>query len=618
MKIRKKLLLSLMIPSINKDFSTAYKITLSAVLIVGILLINFSLAKTKKNFVRKISNDGEQIEKIISSDLDYIRYQMYYTAGLIKMSGSNDYQILKVLRSFNTGINSQTDVAVAWNTFSWINRYNKLTVDGTAGIIRQPIDLTNRDYLAQTTKNGEKLVFGKTVIGALSQRSIVPAGMGIFSDYGTYLGTLVFGLDIDRILTKINRVIDKEPIGVVILRDGEIAFTSDNFGNEKLLQIQPLVDKIIKGEILPNGLALSQNLFTKGDAFIYYQKIRNYPLDLILVYDSEQSYNRIFNLFLKESAIIFAIILLLVVLFKRLYQRIVQPVSQLAEFAKKISERDFSYSINAPRNKELRHLHSTLLLVKDSFEREEILLNKLEIANKKISVENFNKSEFLAAISHDVRNPLSAIISFAHLIQDDSSASKEEIKEWGKDIENCATEILQFINDLMDVNQIASGEFSVDMSHKIDVAEIIRRSIRINRDFARRRQIELISHISNDLPLINLDPRRIKQILVNLISNSIKYSKENTKVEIIAQKIYQNNATKLQIIVKDRGFGMTEEQVEMAMQKYVCIENENSKKVDSFGLGLPLVKQLVEAQHGQMNVESVVGAGTMIALTFLL
>jgi signal transduction histidine kinase len=168
----------------------------------------------------------------------------------------------------------------------------------------------------------------------------------------------------------------------------------------------------------------------------------------------------------------------------------------------------------------------------------------------------------------------------------------------------------------MDVNQIASGEFSIDLSQKVDIAEIIRRSIRVNRDFAQRRRIEIVSQVAAEIIPINLDARRMKQILVNLISNSIKYSKEDTRVEVTAKRISENSRPKLQIIIKDHGFGMTEEQVKKALQKYGRIQNENSDKVDSFGLGLPLVKYLVEAQNGKMEIESVAGVGTIITLTF--
>ena len=112
--------------------------------------------------------------------------------------------------------------------------------------------------------------------------------------------------------------------------------------------------------------------------------------------------------------------------------------------------------------------------------------------------------------------------------------------------------------------------------------------------------------------LIHLDAKRTKQILANLISNAIKYSPEKTEIKICCKE----NQKLLEITVSEQGFGMTFSQIQTAFQKYQTIENPNSGKVDSFGLGLPITKQLVELQHGTIEVRSKVNAGTEIILRF--
>ena len=602
-------------PSLTKDFILAYRIAVVGIFFAGCLFIRFSINQEQKKIENNLISSTEKIEKVITGDLDYIKYQMYYTSQQIKLINADEKRIKTLLAAFVTNLNNQVDVAVTWNAFSWINKNNYLSVDGAAGGILKPVDMSNRDYLKITQYDYDKLIFGNTVSGALSQRQIVPVGMGISSSDNSYLGTLVFGFDIERILAKIEKVTSSENVSFVVLKDGDLAFVSNNFDRD-LSFLNELSNKFTKNSQEQGSRIIStQGIFTKNSNFIYAKKIKNYPLELVLFYDNKTYYEQILNLFLKEFLLLLTIIFACVILFRQIYKRIVDPISKLSKFAVKVSERDFSFNLEKPSSRELLDLYNTLNLVKEAFEKEEILLRKLEIANQKISTENFNKSEFLAAISHDIRNPLSAIASFSYLLQD-SDAKKEEIKEWSKDIENCANEVLQFINDLMDVNQVASGEFSIDLSHKIDIVDIVKRSIRVNRDFASRRKIEIDSHIAEDISGINLDHRRMKQVLVNLISNSIKYSKENTKVQIELKNIFEDSRQKLQIIVKDHGFGMDQEQVKKAMEKYGVIENENSGKVDSFGLGLPLVKKLVEMQNGIMEIDSTVGVGTKVVLTF--
>ena len=160
------------------------------------------------------------------------------------------------------------------------------------------------------------------------------------------------------------------------------------------------------------------------------------------------------------------------------------------------------------------------------------------------------------------------------------------------------------------------GLFRVSLTKSIDVKNVIERSVKLNYGYAMRSNIVIQSEVAGDVTMIKLDEKRMKQILTNLISNAAKYSSPRTSIKIIAKRILENESEFLQIIIVDQGFGMTKEQIITAFQKYKTIQNPNSGKVDSFGMGLPIVKQLVELQNGVIEVESEVGKGTKIKLIF--
>jgi signal transduction histidine kinase len=136
--------------------------------------------------------------------------------------------------------------------------------------------------------------------------------------------------------------------------------------------------------------------------------------------------------------------------------------------------------------------------------------------------------------------------------------------------------------------------------------------VRLNYDYALRRHVEFLVNIQGHIKLINLDAKRMKQILMNLISNAVKYSRAGSSVTIDAKVI--NHA--LEISVIDQGFGMNEEQLKIAFTKYGTIANENSRHVDSLGLGLPITKQLIEVQNGTLEVKSEIGKGTEMKMRF--
>lgn len=258
---------------------------------------------------------------------------------------------------------------------------------------------------------------------------------------------------------------------------------------------------------------------------------------------------------------------------------------------------------------------------------EETIANKsafLGFKNSTLSTQNsssinINSSEFLSAIVHELKTPLNAIISFSEILKEDLSNpdSALECMDYLKEINIAAVEMNELIHDILDVKSPSnSGNFSVDLSNAIDLSDIIKRSIKLNYGYSLRRNISLKTEITTVLKPINLDTKRMKQILTNLISNAVKYSPRQSEVKITARNLSENNREFLEICVIDQGFGMTQDQVQTAFQKYQTIQNPNSGSVDSFGLGLPITKQLVELQNGSLEVKSEINQGTEIKLKF--
>jgi len=226
--------------------------------------------------------------------------------------------------------------------------------------------------------------------------------------------------------------------------------------------------------------------------------------------------------------------------------------------------------------------------------------------------------DFINSVVHELRNPLNAIVGLADILKNEGiyQISCKEREEYLRDISESARELNDMINDLLDIGSINSGSFSINLNNKVDIKDLVRRIVKLNFDLALKRKITLKSQVADDVEVIKLDAKRMKQILANLISNSIKYSPQNTEVTISAKNIVKDKRKFLQIIVADQGFGMTADQVTRAFQMYQTIQNPNSGTVDSFGLGLPIVKHLVEAQNGDIEVKSEPNKGTEVVLRF--
>lgn len=235
---------------------------------------------------------------------------------------------------------------------------------------------------------------------------------------------------------------------------------------------------------------------------------------------------------------------------------------------------------------------------------------------------SFSSLEFISAICHELKTPLNAIVGFSEILKEDVNNPKmlKNCVEYAQEINAAAIDLTDLVHDLLDVGQASSGNFSVNLSQDIDVHDVIKRSVRINYDYALKRNISIDKCISDEVKPIKLDAKRMKQVLTNLISNAIKYSPIHSEIKILANNVvatFSGSTTMaLEIAVHDCGFGMTEEQIEIALSKYGTIQNPNSRTVDSFGFGLPIAKQLVEAQGGKIEIKSKIHEGTVIKIIF--
>ncbi len=609
--------------SLTKDFILIYRASLLAVFFAGAFFVKFSIDQKREKIEEEVFAAAEQVEKSITYNVDYLTYQIYYAAIQIKGKDSvvETKKIKKILSSFVNSVNSQVDISITWNTFSWIDKNGQLLVDGVSGIVTKPVDLSGRDYLKITSKVPDTIVFGNPVIGMVSQRFILPVGMGVFSKKNHYLGTLVFGLDINRILEKIDKAVPREDFSFIIIKDSKVAFVSNNLQDKDSSFIEAQIAKYeLKQESLDvEQIVSSQNLFSKSSGFVSVRKIKNSPLKVLVFYDKEKSYQQIFDVALRQLFLMLLLLFSCAVLFQIIYKKIVKPISELSQFALKISQRDFSFTIDRPRGKELLDLYNTLNSVKAAFGREEVLLKRLEITNSNLSKANEAKAEFLSKSSHDIKNYIFGIYGLAKLILD--KKNKAQIRENDdlqmiEIISDQSAELMHFVEDLLDTSQIDSGEFSLEKIRECSVKDLIERIVLLNKSLALRNKVSIQTNIENNLPQLKCDPRRMKQILTNLIANAIKYSNAKTNVTVSAQYLAQKN--QIYIEIADEGIGMTKEEVEMLFSGHGkdIDKSDVNREIDSHGIGMSIVLKLVKLHHGEIKIDSQKGLGTRVKLHF--
>jgi signal transduction histidine kinase len=235
----------------------------------------------------------------------------------------------------------------------------------------------------------------------------------------------------------------------------------------------------------------------------------------------------------------------------------------------------------------------------------------LRRAKEEAELASRTKTEFLANMSHELRTPLNAVIGFAEIMRGAVFGPLGDARygEYAADIRDSGQHLLNLINDLLDVSKIEFGKVEL-CEETVDLTGIIDSCMRLMRDRADQAGLELAAHTPPDLPYLRADGRRLKQILLNLMSNAVKFTPSGGRVTVRARLAEGG----LEIIVADTGIGIAPHDLAKALQPFGQIDSRMSRKYQGTGLGLPLTKSMIELHGGSLRLESVVGRGTTATL----
>ncbi|MEQ8588032.1 MAG: histidine kinase dimerization/phospho-acceptor domain-containing protein [Thalassobaculaceae bacterium] len=227
------------------------------------------------------------------------------------------------------------------------------------------------------------------------------------------------------------------------------------------------------------------------------------------------------------------------------------------------------------------------------------------------------KSEFLALVSHELRTPLNSVLGFSELIQrqlDDRAdpPDPQQLSDYAASIHDSGTQLLTLVNDILDLSRIEAGR--MEMSPEwIDTVATTRTIVELMRDPATKQRLSLESRVDAETPMLKVDPRRYRQMLMNLLSNALKYTEEGGEIRIDASR---RKDGWFEIVVSDTGVGMPASDIAIALSPFGRTGDPLTRRLAGAGLGLPLVARMMQLHGGRLAIESAVGAGTRAILRF--
>ena len=242
-------------------------------------------------------------------------------------------------------------------------------------------------------------------------------------------------------------------------------------------------------------------------------------------------------------------------------------------------------------------------------------MNELVRAKSAAESANQAKSSFLASMSHELRTPLNAIIGFAEVMELESFGplgGDGRYQDYTKSIREAGGHLLSLINDLLEHSRIEAGKLDLHET-EIDVANVVDEVMRLIEPNAGKAGVALAAESAADLPRLNADRRLVKQVVINLASNAIKFTDRGGRVRILTAL---ETDGRLALSIIDNGIGMTRAEIAHAVEPFAQTGSAYVRSDQGTGLGLPLVRAMMRLHQGSMTIDSVPGQGTTVTVRF--
>ncbi len=621
--------------SLLRDFILIVSVLL--LILTGLFIYRLSIAESR-TLEGELKNVAARINHTFTEGVDYTNNVLGYMGHQIRQNNDvKDYPyILELFRAFAK--NSKVNKTLSWTLVSWVDTKDKLWVDAKLGVLSsmEVKTVAGQPHIEEAKEEQWKVKMAKPQLGNTSGKWIIPAALGVADNNGDYIGSLIFGFEIEKLKKLFETyTLDKHIDFVLVDYQHNVVTRSSEEFQPDLSIISDI--NFVQEEVEP---LVNINPLTGENYLIY--KMQRYPYAIYLSYEPSVVFDGFFGVLRHNMLEVMLAITSLSFIVWFFYLRIIKPVVQLSDTANALTRDNYNISIPRTSSYELFTLAKALVRMKSykmRDKRAKLLLEqtnqalqqknetlnqysgnleeinsqleqtkgKLEYALEVIHDSDREREAFLLDMHRSLYIPISAIMNGVVLLKQEKLGTLNQenygmifdaIYDAGKQLESLTTEFLN--------------------ATQVDVSEILQKCVVFQRRYATEKGVLIKLTNPKKLPIIWADRLRLRQILLSTIYHSLLYIPDNEKKRIsITTKLKRNSDKKpewLEIEVKDNGFGVDEKSRQLFWNNHFKGSNSYNRDPNMMNLDIKTLRHLVALHHGTFTIEVMGKKGTAFTI----
>lgn len=612
--------------SFSRDFTALTVLVVFVLALIAGWTVYETYQRHSESVINQLETEATRIDRTLVLEFEKASYLLESMARQILHIGPDNLkEISRLLRSFD-------EKETVLNIFAWIDREQQVVVTSDSGGLARPIDVSDRDYMKKTIIEPWKVQIGRPIKGRVTGKQVIPLALGVNDYQGNYIGTILVSIDIDLLVKGIKQQLYLSDTSFAIITDSLMVvaesspvldFVNVHFPVERL---QRLDEEAKDRKTRKAAVSL---LWDKNKLLTHSQRSAGYPYVFLLGLNPQTQLGQFYLLLWKRTVPLFGVAVLLVFILWIIRHRVVMPLQELASATEKLTQgSNEKITIEGP--KEITYLAQQLQKISDYIDErrriEHEQRNKTALmkrAKEQAELSNRVKLDFMSSMSHELRIPLNTIIGFSELMKNEvyGKIENEQYRQYVEDIYHSADLLQSLINDVLALSK-AEAEMLELQEKPLDVQFVITKCVRVLGTRLKDAGITIENRIKKDMPKLRVDELRLKQIVINLLTNSMSHTPSGGSIVVDAEiTIDKKDQPQFEIIITDFGAKRLPLQHQASLREQMDEKGKPKLRSRSHigqlsNLGIPLTKALVAMHQAVLDIQSPPGKATKVIVRF--